>query len=189
MKTLRDAEVHVWWNVVPLDVLSHYCERPLIHRTSLGKPYVPGEDIEFSVSRSAGVEVVAVSRAPVGVDIERIAPLPDLEALAAYALADAEARHLAGLDAAEQPDFFYRCWTRKEACLKAMGTGLHIEPRTIDTTGDGWRWQEPGAGPGFALALYAPAPVANPLQFTPQIMHFVTSGSLSTGPGVTLPHP
>jgi len=32
---------------------------------------------------------------------------------------------------------FLRRWTRKEACLKALGTGLHVEPSTFAVGGSG----------------------------------------------------
>ena len=34
--------------------------------------------------------------------------------------------------ATERDDAFLRAWTRKEACLKAVGTGLRVSPASLD---------------------------------------------------------
>ena len=59
-------------------------------------------------------------QADIGVDIERPRPSGDLVSLAAQHYRPEEAAQVSALgDAA-----FFACWTRKEAVLKACGTGL-----------------------------------------------------------------
>ena len=85
-----------------------------------GKPsVVDAPELELSLSHSGGWVVVALAQgAPVGVDVERLRPLADLDALAARVLSPAEhAPSEAGL---------LRTWTRKEALLKASGDGLAV---------------------------------------------------------------
>lgn len=86
------------------------------------------------------VGVVAESRTPdpagtleLGVDIECLRPLSDAPALAARHFTPAECAALAAQPAGEARDrAFLACWTRKEACLKAVGAGLAIDTRSFE---------------------------------------------------------
>lgn len=91
-----------------------------------GKPCYPGADMHFSISHSGGMVWAAFCRAvPVGIDVEACRPLPELTKLAA-SLHPEESASLRRLPPEEQHQAFYRCWTRKEAVLKADGSGLRI---------------------------------------------------------------
>lgn len=124
------------------DALRHLAGRALVRRvlqaalgqdaigdfppTPLGKPRYPGADMHFSISHSGGMVWAAFCRAaPVGIDVEESRPLPDLERLAA-SLHPEEAASLRRLPPEERTRAFYRCWTRKEAVLKADGSGLSV---------------------------------------------------------------
>lgn len=88
-----------------------------------GKPYLPGAPLYFNLSHSHDWALVAVTRvAEVGADIERIRPVEPR--LAQRFFAPAEAAALARTPEAERAAAFFRCWTRKEAFLKALGEGL-----------------------------------------------------------------
>lgn len=92
-----------------------------------GKPALEGAhaSLDFNVSHSGEMAVVAAAwRRAVGVDVEQWRPLPDLEAIAARVFAPAERATLGALADAERPAAFFRCWTRKEAFIKATGLGL-----------------------------------------------------------------
>jgi 4'-phosphopantetheinyl transferase len=93
-----------------------------------GKPrLVDGGDLHFSISHSADVVAVAVSRAgEVGVDIEQVDPWDeaDLDEVAQLTLAPVERAVLARQPAAGRALAFTTYWTRKEAAVKAVGTGL-----------------------------------------------------------------
>jgi 4'-phosphopantetheinyl transferase len=80
-------------------------------------------DLRFNVAHTTGLALVAVTRgAEVGVDVERIRPVKQLD--------DIAARHFTAVErdailAAPQRDVtFFSYWTRKEAILKAIGLGL-----------------------------------------------------------------
>jgi 4'-phosphopantetheinyl transferase len=60
----------------------------------------------------------------IGVDIERIRPLPDMDRLAKNYFSAGEYHRLRTLPAKVRTKAFYHCWTRKEAFLKARGDGL-----------------------------------------------------------------
>ena len=81
-------------------------------------------ELAVSVSRTAGLVVVAARRAgAVGVDVERIRPLPAL-ALARRWFAPAELAWLGDRPEAGRTVDFLRLWTAKEAVGKALGRGL-----------------------------------------------------------------
>jgi 4'-phosphopantetheinyl transferase len=92
-----------------------------------GKPSLAGVHaaLSFNLSHSGEVAVVAAGwdRA-IGVDVEERRPLPDLAALAAQSFAPREQAMLAALPEGERVAAFFRCWTRKEAFIKATGQGL-----------------------------------------------------------------
>jgi 4'-phosphopantetheinyl transferase len=101
-----------------------------------GKPCLGGRWADapwcFSLSRSAGLAAVAISHArEVGVDIEAVRPIPNIDDLAQRCMSDSElAEYRAG-----PPDRalggFFQLWTCKEAVLKAAGFGLRRDPHSI----------------------------------------------------------
>lgn len=91
-----------------------------------GKPRLrDGGELEFNLSHSNGLALVAVTvgRA-VGVDLEMIEPNRDLIALADRALPPEDVATVAAASSVERPALFYAAWTRHEARLKCLGTGL-----------------------------------------------------------------
>ena len=70
----------------------------------------------------------------VGVDVERLRPVPDMLEIAACCFSERERAFLAELDGAERVDAFFRAWTRKEAWLKATGYGLALGPERVEVT-------------------------------------------------------
>jgi 4'-phosphopantetheinyl transferase len=91
-----------------------------------GKPMLDLADAPFfNLSHTNALALVAVSRAAaVGVDVETIRPAPRLDDLAARFFARGETAALRALPAAQRLDAFYACWTRKEAFVKAEGSGI-----------------------------------------------------------------
>ncbi len=105
-------------------------ERLCFRNNQFGKPELAGEILmKFSLSHSKTVAVLAVDRSqPVGVDVEDVRPIEAEVAnghFSATELAD-----LGGLQGEAWLAGFYRCWTRKEAILKAEGVGLS---RSLDS--------------------------------------------------------
>lgn len=79
----------------------------------------------FNASHSAGLALFAVTGGRrIGVDIERLRPLPDLEAIAERMFSPQEQQALRRLPPAQRHEGFFNCWTRKEAYIKAIGEGL-----------------------------------------------------------------
>lgn len=140
-----------------------------------GKPALGGfvaEALSFNVSHSGELALIAVA-APnleIGVDVEAVRPMPDGDDIASRYFAPAEVARLRALPVAMQEEAFFRCWTRKEAYLKALGDGLArpldsfevtlaadepVELSVIGNPRESARWKlvslEPAAG--FAGAL------------------------------------
>ncbi len=134
-----------------------------------GKPRLAGEPrLRFNLSHSGGRALYAFTLdRDVGVDLERIRALPDAEQIARQHFSAAEIRDLASLPAAEKTAAFHRCWTRKEAYIKARGEGLMLpldafrvaflagEAPRLETSLDARAWSLVDASPdeGHAAAL------------------------------------
>lgn len=124
--------------------------------------------LRFNESHSGDIAVIALAAAGrIGVDVERLRPMVDGEAIAGRFFAPAEATSLAALPAAERTEGFFNAWTRKEAVVKALGAGLSIpldafevtlrpgEPAVIN------RWEVPDSdscGGRWHLHAFDPAP-------------------------------
>lgn len=92
-----------------------------------GKPAIAGEcgGLEFNLSHSGGFGLVALTRdRPLGVDLEHVRAMRNFEGIAQRFFAPEEVADLAALAPDEQPEAFFRIWTRKEAYVKADGAGL-----------------------------------------------------------------
>ncbi len=103
-----------------------------------GKPELetnPESNLCFNLSHSGGVVLYAVTRKrEIGVDIEAIRPLDDMEQIAERFFSANEYAVLRALPAKEKPPGFFNCWTRKEAYIKAMGSGLSQPLDQFDVT-------------------------------------------------------
>lgn len=94
-----------------------------------GKPSVQGQpDLGFNLAHSHTLALLAVARGTdVGVDVESGPPPQSAcEEIAPSFFAPEEAHTLMALPAAQRDAAFLRCWTRKEAYVKALGDGLQI---------------------------------------------------------------
>jgi 4'-phosphopantetheinyl transferase len=144
--------------------------------SSHGKPALAGESggdaIRFNVSHSHGIALYAVTRGrEVGIDLERIRSNLEVEEIAGRFFSRREVAMLRALPTEEQREAFFRCWTRKEAYIKARGEGLSLpldqidvllapgEPAAILGTrpdpSEAFRWslQELATAPGYVAAL------------------------------------
>jgi 4'-phosphopantetheinyl transferase len=92
-----------------------------------GKPSLsaPSSRLRFNLSHSGGRALLGftVDR-EIGVDIERLTPVPDALDLAARFFAPTEWDALASLDPVRRDHAFLRGWTCKEAFVKAKSEGL-----------------------------------------------------------------
>jgi 4'-phosphopantetheinyl transferase len=93
---------------------------------SKGKPTLAAPPLlDFNASHSGGLAVFAFTAScEIGVDVEHIRPLPDMQNIADRFFCSEEAAELMSLTANQREHAFFLCWTRKEAYIKAIGDGL-----------------------------------------------------------------
>jgi 4'-phosphopantetheinyl transferase len=96
-----------------------------------GKPALRSESserpVQFNVSHSHGMALFAFAvEKQVGVDVELVRPDFAGEKIAERFFSSQEVVELRSLPATAQGEGFFRCWTRKEAYIKARGEGLQI---------------------------------------------------------------
>jgi len=91
-----------------------------------GKPMVSSAtDLRFNVSHSGGLALFAFTRGcELGVDVEKIRGVPEIDNIARRFFCAEECSELLAMTPDEKPAAFFRCWTRKEAYIKATGDGL-----------------------------------------------------------------
>lgn len=146
--------------------------------TPHGKPLLrqgltpEGAGLSFNLSHSHDLALYVVARRRrVGVDVEFIRPELTDEPIAERFFSPREVIALRALPLAEQPPAFFRCWTRKEAFVKARGEGLSLpldrfdvslapgEPAVLlatqDDPAEAQRWQLQALAPqtGYMAAL------------------------------------
>ncbi|WP_234021798.1 4'-phosphopantetheinyl transferase family protein [Streptomyces sp. 351MFTsu5.1] len=131
---------------------------PRTGRPVLRDPPVP---LHFSLSHSHGLILIGTAASAVGVDVQRT-PASEAVQVCGPALHPAEWRELLALPEEFRPASFARLWTRKEAYLKGLGTGLGRRPGLdyLGTATDadappgpvGWIVRDVQVGPHHAAA-------------------------------------
>lgn len=98
-----------------------------------GKPALLAHpSLSFNLSHSGQWIVFGWARAvAVGVDVEAVRADVRVLEVAPSVFTSTEVEALRKLDVAEQRSAFFRLWTRKEAVLKAWGTGFSLEARAV----------------------------------------------------------
>ena len=108
-----------------------------------GKPALAGpeprtteaEPLYFNLSNSEELAILGLVRGrEIGVDVEHLRSLSDLEQLASRFFSSRESGTLLGLPASARVEGFFNCWTRKEAYLKAVGEGITAPLNRFDVT-------------------------------------------------------
>lgn len=91
-----------------------------------GKPKLPDHPaLFFNVAHSDRVALFAFTRSgEIGIDVERIRELPDWESIACSSFPPGELARVQACPPERRNAEFFRAWTRQEAILKALGTGL-----------------------------------------------------------------
>jgi 4'-phosphopantetheinyl transferase len=148
------------------------------HRGPKGKPYLGGDfagaGIQFNMTHTSHMALVALAlNREIGIDIERLRENLQWEKLAQRYFSPLEYSGYSTLPEADRLRGFFTCWTRKEAVLKAIGTGLggglasfdvsvdpDASPALLDNRWDGrfhgnWTLHQIQPGPGYVATLAA----------------------------------
>ncbi len=104
-----------------------------------GKPTLAGNSVlEFSVTHTADRAMIAVAAGcAAGIDLERIRPMKDAGGMAKLIFSTRELAEWECVDPLRREQAFFQGWTRKEAYVKALGTGLSAPLREFDVAIDG----------------------------------------------------
>lgn len=82
-------------------------------------------DLHFNLSHSGELALIAIALGcEVGVDVEQLREVERCEQIARRYFHEAEATALSSTDSSRRHVAFLRCWTGKEAVLKALGVGF-----------------------------------------------------------------
>ena len=89
--------------------------------------------LRFNLSHTAGLVACAVAWGlSVGIDVEHLGSVEDIDVTAHHVFAPAEAAEVRALPEAERASRLLEIWTLKEACLKAIGTGFAaVSPHAV----------------------------------------------------------
>lgn len=116
-----------YWNITEVKLQS----------TSDGKPYLEDCPLQVSISHCNDVVACAISRDPVGIDVEYIRPI-NLKVCNHICVPEEVAYISAGeqdfTDPCTDPAVlrrFYEVWTAKEAYFKKLGTGM-VNPKSAN---------------------------------------------------------
>jgi 4'-phosphopantetheinyl transferase len=158
-------------------VLGRYIDRPSasleFDLNPFGKPHLKGTgrlpELYFNLSHSLNRIAFAVALVQIGIDFEYVRPIADAMLITRDYFLPSETHWLSNLPSDAQTPAFFCVWTRKEAYLKAIGDGLNLDLKTVDTRPQArpllhtWHPLTPthhvqslDPVPGFACALVAP---------------------------------
>jgi 4'-phosphopantetheinyl transferase len=129
-------------------ILSSYLniepERLEFNYSDRGKPILASdrqnENLQFNLSHSQELALYSFTKnQKIGIDLEYCRPMPDAESIAQRFFSTNEYKWISSLSGNAQQEAFFRCWTAKEAYLKATGEGIggSLERIEIDLTRSG----------------------------------------------------
>ena len=119
----------IWRNIIarylavePAEVRFDYAARG---KPSLAEPKI--ENFRSNVSHSRDLALYAFALGvPLGVDVEIIRPVNNMDAIAKRFFSPLEYDLLQQVSPGDGLEAFFNCWTRKEAFIKANGQGLSM---------------------------------------------------------------
>lgn len=140
-----------------------------------GKPHWPDSGLEFNIGHSGKAVWLAVCRdAPVGIDVEQLSACSDPREMSRLLHPNERSAIEGASGKGAQATTFLRCWTRKEAVIKALGEGLYHPLDSFEVACDaaprnwlrtqplgnrsGWTCSDLGGDPEYSVSIAATAP-------------------------------
>lgn len=126
----KDRSVYITAKYLLRNLLGNYLnldpKELIFDYNEYDKPvYLNSADLNFNVSHSGNRIIIGFAKnLEIGADIEKIKADFDVLELAKNFFSKEEIKALTAMDENERFRAFYRCWTRKEAFIKAVGEGL-----------------------------------------------------------------
>ncbi|MGM0554843.1 MAG: 4'-phosphopantetheinyl transferase family protein [Myxococcota bacterium] len=135
-----DRRAYVMTRAVLRTLLARYLDHPRVKPENVpiatgawGKPMLgfsrmsDHARIEFNVSHSGGLALLAFARdVRVGADVERVRVDYEAHSRARRFFTELEIEAMESIPEDQRVHAFFRCWTRKEAFMKATGQGFHL---------------------------------------------------------------
>ena len=129
-------------------IVAHGCLREILARylhcqpgqlsfstNEYGRPSLDDRKLEFNLSHSGNFALIAVGQEhKVGVDVERIRSDLEQDSIARRFFSANEVAELMALPPDQRDFAFFNCWTRKEAYIKAQGSGLTFPLDSFDVS-------------------------------------------------------
>ena len=104
-------------------------------RSAYNKPGLPGDPVFFNISHTKKAFAIGISEnCPVGLDIEDMHRRVDITSISRTYFSRMESDYTMK-PGTDQKERFFLVWTRKEALLKAMGTGIVDDLNKIEVSG------------------------------------------------------
>lgn len=121
------------------DILARYLDcgtgQFQFSKNEYGKPALSNRVLEFNLSHSGDLALVAVTRGRnIGVDVERIRTELERDKIAGRFFSPNEVSELMAFAPVQRDLAFFNCWTRKEAYIKARGLGLSLSLDSFDVS-------------------------------------------------------
>ena len=132
-KFAKDAQYYTCARGILRKILGRYLtvDPKNIHflYNNYGKPYLDQEptkkSVKFNLSHSEDLVLYVFSEDyKVGIDLEKMKPFDNFLDIAQQFFSVPEVANLNAVQAAKRLEAFYKCWTRKESVIKAIGQGL-----------------------------------------------------------------
>lgn len=137
-----------------------------------GKPCLKqdGTSLEFSLAGSEEIGAIALSKLPIGIDLEYLGAPFEWQCVAQSQFHRREVAAINAIPADARRDAFYKIWAQKEAVLKACGTGFMADPTEffVPLNGGKAEWEARSKNTDwFSVLLRAPngnvAALASPI--------------------------
>lgn len=170
---LREA-CGLLYGIAPRHIRFAYNEhgKPHLDRPAGISPVIEGA-CHFNLSHTGHLIAFGASMAgPLGIDIERVAARPGLAQIARRFFHPQEFAYATALGQPVCEQRFFEVWTRKEALLKAMGTGLATDLRRVAVPLPGGEHRYTGVASAFeVLDVPMPEGFAGAIAYTAPATH------------------